>query len=193
MHRSWELVTEEDIVQAAAIGGRAIWTTPITERSLAPSITVTFGPHTRIYYAFVTTVGPELDGPSMLTLHASTLSDLIGFAADPFVHDTVCARIRARLVLIEMRELAWHRAKHRVQHGIFLDTVRLYQGVGGERLHTAERGPSQMALVPLPDRSALPSLTRRTRDGRAPAHSHTSRAQILAAPPMPQRAAGRNP
>ena len=99
----------------------------MTERSLTPNITVTIGHHTRIYAAFVTTAGPELDGPSTLTLHASTFSDLIAFAADPFVHDTGCARIRARLVLIEMRELAWHRAKYRAQHCIFLhaDPVRI--------------------------------------------------------------------
>src|SRR5688572_30975555 len=33
--------------------------TPMTERSLTPSITVTIGHHTRIYFAFVTTLPPS--------------------------------------------------------------------------------------------------------------------------------------
>ena len=97
------------------------------ELSPMPSIAVTIGGQLRVYHAFVTTAGPELDGPSTLTLHASTFSDLIAFAADPFVHDTACGRICARLVLIEMREVAWHRAKYRAQRCIFLhaDPVRI--------------------------------------------------------------------
>jgi hypothetical protein len=35
------------------------------------------------------------------------------FAADPIIHDPVSSRTPARLVLIETRELAWHRAKYR--------------------------------------------------------------------------------
>ena len=44
---------------------------------------------------------------------------LIGFAADPIVDDTARGRMPARLVLIEMRELAWHRAKYRAEQRIF--------------------------------------------------------------------------
>jgi hypothetical protein len=54
-----------------------------------PNITVTIGGQLRIYYAYVTTAGPELDGPSTMTLYASTLTDLSGFAADPMVHERV--------------------------------------------------------------------------------------------------------
>jgi hypothetical protein len=86
------------------------------ELSPMPSIAVAIGGQLRVYHAFVTTAGPELDGPSTLTLHASTLSDIAGFAADSLVHDTACGRMPARLVLIEMRELAWHRAKYRAEH-----------------------------------------------------------------------------
>jgi hypothetical protein len=55
--------------------------------SPTPNITVTIGGQLRIYYAGVTTAGPELDGPSTMTLYASTLMDLSGFAADPIGHE----------------------------------------------------------------------------------------------------------
>ena len=84
--------------------------------SISPSIEVTIGGQIRIYHAFVTTAAPTLDGPSTMTLHASTLSDVCGFAADPIVHDVATARTPARLVLIESRELAWHKAQYRAEH-----------------------------------------------------------------------------
>ena len=84
--------------------------------SITPSIAVTIGGQLRIYHAFVTTAGPELDGPSTLTLYASTFTDLSGFAAEPIVHDAARGRLPARLVLIETRELTWHRAKYRAEH-----------------------------------------------------------------------------
>ena len=87
--------------------------------SPTPNITVTIGGQLRIYYAYVTTAGPELDGPSTMTLYASTLTDLSGFAADPIVHERVGGKARARLVLIDLRELAWHRARYRGEHCLF--------------------------------------------------------------------------
>ncbi len=87
--------------------------------SPAPNIPVTIGGQLRVYYAYVTTAGPELDGPSTMTLYASTLTDLSGFAADPIVHDNLRGKALARLVLIDLRELAWHRAKYRAEHCIF--------------------------------------------------------------------------
>lgn len=88
------------------------------EISPTPSIEVTIGGQIRVYHAFVTTAAPTLDGPSTMTLHASTLADVSGFAADPIVHDTASSRTPARLVLIETRELAWHRARYRAEHCI---------------------------------------------------------------------------
>jgi len=87
--------------------------------SPTPNITVTIGGQLRIYYAYVTTAGPELDGPSTMTLYASTLTDLSGFAADPIVHERVGGKAHARLVLIDLRELAWHRARYRGEHCLF--------------------------------------------------------------------------
>ena len=89
------------------------------ECSPMPSIAVAIGGQLRVYHAYITTASPELDGPSTLTLYASTLTDLSGFAADPIVHDTARGRIPTRLVLIEMRELKWHRASYRAEHRIF--------------------------------------------------------------------------
>ena len=90
------------------------------ELSPMPSIAVTIGGQLRVYHAFVTNAGPELDGPSTLTLYASTFSDLAGFTADLIAHDTARGRMAARLVLIETRELAWHRARYRAEQCVFL-------------------------------------------------------------------------
>jgi hypothetical protein len=53
-----------------------------------------------------------------LTLHASTFSDIVGLAASPIVYDTTRGGTPARLVLIEARELAWHRASYRGERRI---------------------------------------------------------------------------
>jgi hypothetical protein len=81
-----------------------------------PSIAVTIGGQIRVYHAFVTTAAPSLDGPSTVTLHTSTLADVSGLAADPIANDAARSRTPARLVLIETRELAWHRARYRAEH-----------------------------------------------------------------------------
>ena len=81
-----------------------------------PSIAVTIGGQIRVYHAFVTTAPPAFDGPSTVTLHTSTLADVSGFAADPIANDTARSKTPARLVLIETRELAWHRARYRAEH-----------------------------------------------------------------------------
>jgi len=44
--------------------------------SPTPNIAVTIGGQLRVYYAYVTTAGPELDGPTTMTLYASTLTEL---------------------------------------------------------------------------------------------------------------------
>jgi hypothetical protein len=63
--------------------------------SITPSITVTIGRHTRIYYAFVTTAPADLDSPATVTLHASTFADVVGFAAE------VSAQERTRDLVLE--------------------------------------------------------------------------------------------
>ena len=85
----------------------------MTERSLTPSITVTIGHHTRIYFAFVTTAPIGLDSPATVTLHAGTFADVAGFAAEPIELDSASGQGPARLVLVDAMELAWQRAKYR--------------------------------------------------------------------------------
>jgi hypothetical protein len=84
-----------------------------------PSIAVAIGGQLRVYHAFVTTAGPHLDGPSTLTLHASTFSDIVGLVANPIVLDTARGQTSARLVLIETRELVWHKARYREENRVF--------------------------------------------------------------------------
>lgn len=110
--------------------------------SITPSITVTIGRHTRIYYAFVTTAPAELDSPATVTLHASTFSDVVGFAADAGPQASVRARIPARLVLVDAMELAWQRAKYRGHNHVLLSADPVLVGLNTlqhwlwQRLHT---------------------------------------------------------
>jgi len=87
--------------------------------SLTPNIAAMIGGQARVYYAYVTTAGPELDGPSTMTLFASTLAVLLGLAPDSIVNDSWRGNEPARLVLIDVRELARHRATYRAAHCVF--------------------------------------------------------------------------
>ena len=57
------------------------------DRSLTPSITVTIGRYTRLYFAFITTAPADLDSPATITLLADNLLEVSCFAADPFSLD----------------------------------------------------------------------------------------------------------
>jgi hypothetical protein len=92
----------------------------MSDRSLTPSITVTIGRHTRLYFAFVTTAPVDLDSPATITLHASTFSDVVGFAAEQLPHDEGLGKTAARLVLVDAMELAWQRAKYRGHQHLLL-------------------------------------------------------------------------
>ena len=84
----------------ASIGAAGILerkeTQPMLDRSLTPSITVTIGRHTRLYFAFITTAPADLDSPATITLHAGNLSEVSGFAAEPLTldHDRAARRRR---------------------------------------------------------------------------------------------------
>ncbi len=82
-----------------------------------PSIDITIGRQTRLYRAFVTNAPTSLDSPSTVTLYTSTMTDVAGFAAPEVAHtiarDNGNGHAWARLVLVDARELAWHRAKCR--------------------------------------------------------------------------------
>ena len=59
----------------------------MAELSVTPSIEVTIGCHSRLYYAFVTSAPTRLDAPSTVTLYAATRSDVARFAADDIALD----------------------------------------------------------------------------------------------------------
>ena len=85
----------------------------MAEFARTPSIDVTIGGQARAYHAFITTAPLALDGPSTMTLQASTFEEVSWLAADPIAYDTAYAKTPTRLVLIESKELAWHRATYR--------------------------------------------------------------------------------
>jgi hypothetical protein len=69
--------------------------------SITPSVSVTIGRQTRLYFAFVTTAPAELDSPATMTLHAGTFADVAGFAADAIAHDAIRGQAPGRLVLVD--------------------------------------------------------------------------------------------
>jgi hypothetical protein len=95
--------------------------------AITPSITVTIGRHTRLYFAFVTTAPADLDSPSTVTLHAAAFADVAGFAADPITCDR--ARTPARLVLVDAVDLAWQRARYRGHQHLLLPADRVLVGL----------------------------------------------------------------
>ena len=92
--------------------------------SITPSITVTIGRQTRLYFAYVTTAPASLDAPSTMTLQESTFSDVVGLAADPVTDDVGRERTRARLVLVDAMERAWQQARYRGNEHLFLPADR---------------------------------------------------------------------
>ena len=84
-----------------------------------PSIVVTIGRQTRLYHALVTSAPASLDSPSIVTLYASTLADLAGFAERELPFDNRTKTTPARLVLVDASEHAWYRARCLGHHHIF--------------------------------------------------------------------------
>ena len=118
-------------------------------RSLTPSVTVTIGRQTRLYFAFVTTAPAELDSPATVTLHAATFSDVAGFAADPITHDELRGRRPARLVLVDAMELAWQRARYRGNQHLLLPADPVLVG-----LNTLQLWLWQRLQAPIPSQVA---------------------------------------
>lgn len=85
-----------------------------------PTITVTIGHETRLYFACVTTAPPALDSPNTLTLDEGPLSDIVGYAAEPITHDELRGRMPARLVLVDGMQRAWQEAKYLGNHHLLL-------------------------------------------------------------------------
>ena len=97
--------------------------------SITPSVSVTIGRQTRLYFAFVTTAPAELDSPATMTLHAGTFADVAGFAADAIAHDAIRGHAPGRLVLVDAMELAWQRALYRGNQHLLLPADRVLVGL----------------------------------------------------------------
>ena len=125
------------------------------ERSLTPSITVTIGHHTRIYFAFVTTAPAELDSPATVTLHAAIVCGRRRLRGrTDHARSRPRGRTPARLVLVDAMELAWQRAKCRGHQHLLL--------AGGSRA----RRPQHAAALALATASGLQPLTRSRHDSQ---------------------------
>jgi hypothetical protein len=85
----------------------------MAELSVTPSINVTIGRHSRLYYASVTSAPTRLDAPSTVTLYSATRSDVARFAADDVALDADPVPTCARLVLVDATEFSWQRARYR--------------------------------------------------------------------------------
>ena len=100
------------------------------QMSITPSITVTIGRHTRLYYAYVTTGSAQLDSPSTITLHAAAFCEVAGlFAADPITCDESRARTPARLILVDATERDQQRANYRSTPHRLLPADRVLVGL----------------------------------------------------------------
>ena len=84
-----------------------------------PGIAVAIGQQLRVYQAFVTTAPAALDAPATLTLYSARLSDVSAMAANPITVDATSARTSARLVLVDVTERDWQRARCREGQHLF--------------------------------------------------------------------------
>jgi hypothetical protein len=99
------------------------------ELSITPTIAVTIGRHTRLYFAYVTTAPAQLDSPSTITLHAAAFCDVAGFAADSITCDESHARTPARLILVDALERDRQRANYRGSPHRLLPADRVLVGL----------------------------------------------------------------
>ena len=77
------------------------------------TIAVTIGRRTRHYRAFITTAPRRLDTPSTVTLCATPLADAAMLAANDIPLDGSLKGSLARVILVDVQELEWQRARCR--------------------------------------------------------------------------------
>lgn len=87
--------------------------------SITPSIEVTIGRQTRLYYLYITTAPAALDAPATMTLCTATLADLAGLALDEIAFDTCRARTPTRLILVDTTERSYQRRRSREHKHLF--------------------------------------------------------------------------
>ena len=97
--------------------------------SITPSIGVTIGRLTRLYYAYITAAPAALDAPSTMTLCAATLADLAGLAFDEIAFDTCRARTKARLILVDTTERSCQRRRCRENGHFFAEADPVLVGL----------------------------------------------------------------
>ena len=118
--------------------------------SITPSIGVTIGRHTRLYYAYITTGPASIDAPSTLTLHTATLADVAALACDEIAFDGCRAKQTARLVLVDATELGWQRRRYREAKHVFASADPILVG-----LNTLQHWLWQRLGIPLDERHTL--------------------------------------
>jgi hypothetical protein len=84
--------------------------------SITPSIGVTIGRLTRLYYVYITTAPATLDAPSTITLDTAALADVSELACDDIAFDSCRARTKARLILVDATERSCQKRRCR-EHG----------------------------------------------------------------------------
>ena len=119
--------------------------------SITPSIGVTIGRQTRLYYAYITTAPAALDAPSTMTLYAAPLADVSGLAHDDIQFDTFRAKTSTRLVLVDATELAWQRRRCREQKHLFVAADPVLVG-----LNTLQHWLWQRLGAPAADEATAP-------------------------------------
>jgi hypothetical protein len=80
--------------------------------SITPSIGVTIGRLTRLYYAYITTAPAALDAPATLTLYTAPITDVCELAYDEIAFDRCRARTPARLILVDTTERTCREHRH---------------------------------------------------------------------------------
>ena len=81
--------------------------------SITPTIGVTIGRQTRLYYVYITTAPAAFDAPSTVTICAAPLADLAGMSLDEIVFDSCRAKTIARLILVDTTERSCQRRRTR--------------------------------------------------------------------------------
>jgi hypothetical protein len=117
--------------------------------SITPSIGVTIGRHTRLYYLYITTASAARDAPSTMTLCTAPLADVSGLACDEIVFDTCRARTKARLILVGAIERSWQKRRCRAHGHLFAATDPLLVG-----LNTLQNWLWQRLAAPLEEQQA---------------------------------------
>ena len=86
----------------------------------SPGVVVRIGQESRAYSAFITSAPIRLDAPATMTLHASRFRDIALFAANETPLDPRRGPGCGRLVLVDVAELPWQRARCREEEHLLV-------------------------------------------------------------------------